>query len=121
MTNNKWVFWILHLCLAYFFIQHGFEAFFSAHYLDEMRAFGFPLYFVPFHGMAKILGGLFLLIPRKFFLKHWAYSGMFFNLIFACIAEYNMGEIPVFQLFLTAILLVSYYFYLKFAPYKALD
>ena len=120
MVNKQGLlFWLANGLLALAFIQHGISAFVSEHYLEEMKEFGFPEYFVPAHGIAKIFGGIFLLIPKKTFLKHWAYSGMFFNLIFASIAEYQIGEFPFFQLLLVFLLMLAYYAYLKFAPFRA--
>ena len=41
---------------------------------------GFPLYFIPFIGVAKLLGIIGILIPGLNKLKEWAYAGLFFDL-----------------------------------------
>ena len=42
---------------------------------------GYPLYLIPFIGVAKILGTIAILIPGFKTIKEWAYSGLFFDLI----------------------------------------
>ena len=42
---------------------------------------GYPLYFIPFIGVAKILGSISILIPQFKRIKEWAYAGLFFDLI----------------------------------------
>ena len=41
---------------------------------------GFPIYFIPFTGVAKLLGSIVILIPGLKTLKEWAYAGLFFDL-----------------------------------------
>lgn len=43
---------------------------------------GYPLYFLPFIGVAKWLGVIAILIPANYpRIKEWAYAGLFFDLI----------------------------------------
>jgi hypothetical protein len=42
---------------------------------------GYPVYFIPFTGYAKIIGSIIILIPGLKTLKEWAYAGLFFDLI----------------------------------------
>jgi hypothetical protein len=42
---------------------------------------GYPLYFIPFIGVAKVLGVIAVLIPGYPRIKEWAYAGLFFDLI----------------------------------------
>jgi hypothetical protein len=44
---------------------------------------GYPKYFIPFTGWAKLLGTIVLLIPAFPRLKEWAYAGLFFDLVAA--------------------------------------
>lgn len=44
---------------------------------------GYPEYFIPFTGWAKLLGAIVLLIPGYGRIKEWAYAGLFFDLIAA--------------------------------------
>ena len=42
---------------------------------------GFPVYFIPFTGWAKLIGSIVILIPGLKTIKEWAYAGLFFDLI----------------------------------------
>ena len=44
---------------------------------------GYPLYFIPFIGVAKLLGSIAILVPSFKKIKEWAYAGLFFDLIAA--------------------------------------
>jgi len=44
---------------------------------------GYPQYFIPFTGWAKLLGSIVLLIPGNSRIKEWAYAGLFFDLVAA--------------------------------------
>lgn len=50
---------------------------------------GFPEYFIPFTGWAKLIGSIVILIPGLKTVKEWAYAGLFFDLfgaVFSSIA-----------------------------------
>ena len=42
---------------------------------------GYPVYFIPFTGYAKVIGAIVILIPGLKTIKEWAYAGLFFDLI----------------------------------------
>jgi hypothetical protein len=42
---------------------------------------GYPIYFIPFTGFAKLIGSIVILIPGLRTIKEWAYAGLFFDLI----------------------------------------
>ena len=42
---------------------------------------GYPVYFIPFSGYAKLIGAIAILIPGLKTIKEWAYAGLFFDLI----------------------------------------
>lgn len=42
---------------------------------------GYPVYFIPFIGVAKALGVIAILIPGFPRIKEWAYAGLMFDLI----------------------------------------
>ena len=44
---------------------------------------GYPVYFIPFTGYAKLIGSIIILIPGLITIKEWAYAGLFFDLIAA--------------------------------------
>jgi hypothetical protein len=44
---------------------------------------GYPEYFIPFTGWAKLIGSIVILIPGLNRIKEWAYAGLFFDLVAA--------------------------------------
>jgi len=52
---------------------------------------GYPLYFIPFIGIAKWLGVIAILIPGFPRIKEWAYAGLFFDLIGATYSIIAVG------------------------------
>jgi hypothetical protein len=52
---------------------------------------GYPRYFVPFIGLAKLLGVIAILIPGLQRIKEWAYAGLFFDLFGATYSAIAMG------------------------------
>jgi uncharacterized membrane protein YphA (DoxX/SURF4 family) len=77
---------------------------------------GYPLYFVPFIGVAKLLGSIAILIPGFHRIKEWAFAGLFFDLIGATfsiiaaggtIAQYGFMVLPL------ALGTLAYVFYHK--------
>jgi hypothetical protein len=42
---------------------------------------GYPEYFIPFTGWAKLIGVIVILIPGFSRIKEWAYAGLFFDLV----------------------------------------
>ena len=81
-----------------------------------VKQMGYPSYFLPFIGVAKILGGIALLVPGFPRIKEWAYSGLMFDLIAAGYSFMALG-LPVSNwapMFLfVAVLGASYFFYHK--------
>lgn len=72
---------------------------------------GYPVYFVTFIGVAKILGTIAILVPGFPKLKEWAYAGFVFDLIGATYSGMAMGASAVQQLpmlLFFALLAVSY-------------
>jgi hypothetical protein len=44
---------------------------------------GYPIYFIPFISVAKIVGSIAILIPALKRAKEWAYAGLLFDLVAA--------------------------------------
>lgn len=44
---------------------------------------GYPVYFIPFISVAKLIGCVAILIPGFNRIKEWAYAGLFFDLVAA--------------------------------------
>jgi len=52
------------------------------------KQLGYPAYFTPFIGFAKILGVIAILIPGFPRVKEWAYAGFAFDLVAASYSSY---------------------------------
>lgn len=78
---------------------------------------GYPVYFIQFISIAKLLGVIVILIPGLKRIKEWAYAGLFFDLagaIYSGIA--SSGKFDPMMLTLAIWILpgiVSYYFWHK--------
>lgn len=82
ITTLYWVFTILFAALMIF------SAYGSILVNEESRKLiheqlGYPVYFIPFTGFAKLIGSIIILIPGLRTIKEWAYAGLFFDLIAA--------------------------------------
>lgn len=75
---------------------------------------GYPIFFIPFIGVAKALGVIAILVPRFPRLKEWAYAGLMFDLIGATWSLANISPSPGNYLFMVLPLslgVCSYVFY----------
>jgi len=75
---------------------------------------GYPRYFIPFIGAAKVLGVLAVLLPISPRVKEWAYAGLVFDLIGATFSIIAIGKPDwIFMLFPIFLAIGSYVFYHK--------
>ena len=75
-----WVFTILFALLMLFSAVGGLQP--SQGSIKIMHdQMGYPVYFIQFISVAKLLGVIAILVPRFPRLKEWAYAGLFFDLI----------------------------------------
>jgi len=78
---------------------------------------GYPVYFIQFISIAKLLGAIVILIPGLNRVKEWAYAGLFFDLagaIFSGVA--SSGKFDPMMLTMVIWILpgvLSYYFWHK--------
>src|SRR4051812_44021857 len=54
-------------------------------------ALGYPMYIIPFIGVAKVLGAAGILIPGFPRIKEWAYAGLMFDLFGATFSFFALG------------------------------
>src|SRR5882724_11188856 len=74
-----WVFTIIFAGLMLFSSISGIQP--SADAIKMVHdGLGFPIYFIQFISVAKLLGVIAILIPGFPRVKEWAYAGMFFDL-----------------------------------------
>lgn len=75
---------------------------------------GYPAYFIPFIGVAKLLGVIAILVPGFPRIKEWAYAGLSFDLIGATYSIIAVGKPDWTFMFLPlAFAAGSYFFYQK--------
>lgn len=118
---NKVIYWVSTLLVSVlFFFSASMALQATPEYLEGINAMGFPDYFPSFHGPLKLLAAIAILIPRRFVLKHWAYAGMIFTLIFAIVAHQAVGDPFIIQIIGIVLTLVSYYFYLTRMSFPSL-
>lgn len=119
MKTNKILYWVFTVLFA------GFMAFSSiggvepsAQAIEVLhKQLGYPIYFIQFISVAKIIGAIVLLIPGFHKVKEWVYAGMCFDLVAAFYSvNASAGKFEPSSMFILVILLVgaaSYYFWKK--------
>ena len=81
-----------------------------------MTQLGYPLYILPFLGVAKFLGIVALLVPGFPRLKEWAYAGFTFDLIgavYSGIAKNGFDPMMLSMLVFFGLLALSYIYHHK--------
>lgn len=74
-----WTFTILFAALMLFSASGGLQP--SADSIKIMHDWmGYPVYFIQFLSIAKVLGSIAILVPGLKRVKEWAYAGLFFDL-----------------------------------------
>ena len=115
MKKTTTLYWITTALFAGFMTFSAIPDVFST---TEAVAFvtglGYPDYFVPFIGIAKLLGVIAILIPGFPLLKEWAYAGLFFDLFgatYSLIAKNGFHVSMLFMLLPLTFLFLSYGLY----------
>jgi uncharacterized membrane protein YphA (DoxX/SURF4 family) len=88
----------------------------AAEWVEVFTALGYPLYLLPFLGVAKLLGVIALMFPGFPKLKEWAYAGFTFNLsgaIYSGIAASGFDPKMLVLLVPIALGVISYLFHRK--------
>jgi hypothetical protein len=77
---------------------------------------GYPVYFIQFISIAKLLGIIAILIPSLKKIKEWAYAGLFFDLAGAIYSNITVAGFDPKMLFLLIWVvagILSYYYWNK--------
>lgn len=77
---------------------------------------GYPVYFIPFIGVAKTLGVIAILIPGYPRIKEWAYAGLFYDLIgatYSVICSAGFEASTLFMVLPFSFAIASYVLYHK--------
>ncbi len=116
MKKTNIIYWILTALFAGFMIFTAIPDILKLpETIDFMTKLGYPLYFIPFIGWAKVLGGIAILIPGYPRIKEWAYAGLMFDLIGAMYSMMNTYGVTqgLMMLIFIAFGFISYFFYHK--------
>ncbi len=117
MKKTKTIYWILTGLFAAFMTFTAIpDILNSEDAVKFMTRLGYPKYFTPFIGVAKISGSLAILIPGYPRIKEWAYAGLFFDLIGATYSQLSVeGFLPQISFMLLPFILgiLSYKYYHK--------
>ncbi len=114
MKSTKTIYWISTGLFSAFMI---FSAIPDIIMMDDaikfMTHLGYPKYFIPFIGYAKVLGSLAILIPGFKKIKEWAYAGLVFDLLGAVYSNistdgFQPGMLVMLVIF--AVVITSYIF-----------
>ena len=115
MKATKIFYWIVTVLFAGFMIFSAIpDVIKTKDAVDFMTKLGYPLYIIPFLGVAKILGGIVILIPAFPRLKEWAYAGLVIDLVGATYSFMALGYPAsgwIFMFVLIAIAFLSYALY----------
>jgi hypothetical protein len=87
-----------------------------------MTHLGYPVYFIPFIGIAKLLGIIAILVPGYPRIKEWAYAGLTYDLIgatYSVILTGDPGYGWTFMFLPLLFLAISYTYYHKRKKQKA--
>jgi hypothetical protein len=117
MKKTNTYFWIVTILFAAFMIFSSIpDILMVPDAIKFMNHLGYPDYFIPFIGVAKLLGVAAILIPGFPRIKEWAYAGLFYDLIGAVYSVIAVGGFDPGVLFImlpVAFLFISYFLYHK--------
>jgi hypothetical protein len=118
MKRTKIIYWVVTALFALFMAMSGIQNVMVT--ADSVKLIstdlGFPQYFIPFLGIAKILGAIAILVPGFPRIKEWAYAGLFFDLAgatFAVVSLSGFANGTPFMFVFIAFHLASYFLYHK--------
>lgn len=104
MKKIKIAYWIVNILFGGFMLFTAIpDLINSPETVTFMTGLGYPLYFIPFIGVAKILGVIAIFIPGFPRVTEWAYAGLMFDLIGACfsvICVYGIGGATIMPIFI---------------------
>ena len=99
MKKFKIAYWIVTAGFIYWMMDPTISSAFSYDYAVEFftKRLGYPLYFLAFTGVTKLVGLIVLLIPGFTKVKEWVYAGFTFDLVAALYSLIAIG-MPVYSL-----------------------
>ncbi|WP_448701363.1 DoxX family protein [Mucilaginibacter sp. AW1-3] len=117
MKKTKTIYWILTIIFSLFMAFTAVpDVLMSADAVKFMSELGYPHYFIPFIGVAKILGCIAIVIPGYYRVKEWAYAGLFFDLVgatYSIICAHGVDASILFMVLPVIVGALSYIYYHK--------
>ena len=117
MKKINIAYWIVTLLFAAFMLFSAVpDVLASPEAVAMITGLGYPKYFVPFIGVAKVIGVIAILIPSFNRIKEWAYAGLFFDLIgatYSVLAKYGFQLPMLFMILPINFLFISYFLWHK--------
>ncbi|MBO9563959.1 MAG: DoxX family protein [Niastella sp.] len=116
MKTTNILYWIFTIIFAAFMAMGAFYDIISHPIaIQGMHTeLGYPLYFIPFIGVLKMLGAIVILLPGFHRIKEWAYAGFAFDLIGATYSVYSIGKPDwMYMLVMIAFMFFVYFLYVK--------
>jgi len=117
MKKTKAIYWIITGLFSAFMLFSAVPDILSTpDAITFMNHLGYPNYFVPFIGVAKLLGIIAILIPGFRGVKEWAYAGLAFDLIgatYSVIATDGFQPPVLIMILPISFLFLSRYFWHK--------
>lgn len=120
MKKDKRIYWI---CTSLFAAFMAFSAIpdilQQKEAVDFILQLGYPAYFIPFIGVAKLLGCIAIVVPGFPKIREWAYAGLTFDLIGAVYSNimqngWDNGMLTMIPIF--GVLILSYIYNQKVYP-----
>src|ERR1700730_12136548 len=92
MKKTRIIYWTITGLFALFMLAAAVPDIISApDAITVLKGIGYPVYLLPFLGIAKVLGVLAILISGFPRIKEWAYAGLLFDLIGAAYSNIASG------------------------------
>ncbi|RZL11985.1 MAG: DoxX family protein [Pedobacter sp.] len=112
MKSTKIIYWTTTILFAAFMAFTAIpDILMSEEAVKFIDQLGYPRYFIPFIGYAKVLGSIAILVPQFKLIKEWAYAGLFFDLIgatYSNIYVFGINSSMIFMVIPFALGIASY-------------
>lgn len=117
MKITNILYWIVTILFAAAMLSSAIPNIMGTKQWEEiMKGLGYPLYMLPFLGIAKLIGVIIIFIPGFPRLKEWAYAGLVIDLVAATYSIIAVGtpfSMWWSMLIFFALAFGSYYLYHK--------
>jgi hypothetical protein len=122
MKRDKIIYWIATGLISAMMLMSGFMYLSkSPQVIEGFKTAGYPDYFIPFLGIAKLLAALALVVPVWGKLKEWAYAGLGFTFIGATWTHIATSTPFVSPLIALVVLGISYWFWNRLNSTKVIS